>query len=141
MTRYTKLDGRRSVAYGPSDIDHADVPHETPKEIDEPLDMPDPKALLKRAKLLRLKAKKAKSDASRDKFLAQAKDVERQIPSANGARGLLGKRNGRERKLRGPKSDLGMLSQLTTRPRPTICFPTHEARRRAQKQYSVFCVS
>ena len=141
MTRYTKLDGRRSLAYGPSDTHHEDVSHEKPKEISEPLDMPDPKALLKRAKLLRLKAKKAKSEASRDKFLAQAKDVERQIPSANGARGLLGRRNGREHKLRGPKSDLGMLTQLTTRPRPTICVSTHETCRRAQKQHSVFCVS
>lgn len=135
MTRYTKLDGRRSLAYGPSDTHHEDVSHEKPKEISEPLDMPDPKALLKRAKLLRLKAKKAKTDASRDKFLAQAKDVERQIPLANGARGLLGKRHGRERTLRGPKSDLGMLTQLTNRPRPAICVPTHEACGRAKKQY------
>lgn len=141
MTRYTKLDGRRSVAYGPSDVDHEDVTPEKPRELCEPLDMPDPKALLKRAKLLRLKAKKAKSEAGRDKFLAQAKDVERQIPSANGARGLLGRRNGREHKLRGPKSDLGMLTQLTIRSRPTVCVSTHEACRRAQKQYSVFCVS
>ena len=141
MTRYTKLDGRRSVAYGPSDVDHEDVTPEKPRELCGPLDMPDPKALLKRAKLLRLKAKKAKSEAGRDKFLAQAKDVERQIPSANGARGLLGRRNGREHKLRGPKSDLGMLTQLTIRSRPTVCVSTHEACRRAQKQYSVFCVS
>lgn len=141
MTRYTKLDGRRSVAYGPSDVDHEDVTPEKPRELCEPLDMPDPKALLKRAKLLRLKAKKAKSEAGRDKFLAQAKDVERQIPSANGARGLLGRRNGREHKLRGPKSDLGMLTQLTIRSRPTVCVSTHETCRRAQKQYSVFCVS
>ena len=141
MTRYTKLDGRRSVAYGPSDMDHEDVTPEKPRELCGPLDMPDPKALLKRAKLLRLKAKKAKSEAGRDKFLAQAKDVERQIPSANGARGLLGRRNGREHKLRGPKSDLGMLTQLTIRSRPTVCVSTHETRRRAQKQYSVFCVS
>lgn len=141
MTRYTKLDGRRSVAYGPSDVDHEDVTPEKPRELCGTLDMPDPKALLKRAKLLRLKAKKAKSEAGRDKFLAQAKDVERQIPSANGARGLLGRRNGREHKLRGPKSDLGMLTQLTIRSRPTVCVSTHETCRRAQKQYSVFCVS
>ena len=141
MTRYTKLDGRRSVAYGPSDMDHEDVTTEKPREVCGPQDMPDPKALLKRAKLLRLKAKKAKSEAGRDKFLAQAKDVERQIPLANGARGVLGRRNGRERQLRGPKSNLGMLTQLTTRPRPTICVSTHETCRRAQKQHSVFCVS
>ena len=37
MTRYTKLDGRRSVAYGPSDMDREDVTPEKPRELCGPV--------------------------------------------------------------------------------------------------------
>lgn len=47
----------------------------------------DATQLLKRAKLMRLKAKKAKTDEKRRDLLRQCKDLERQASAANGERG------------------------------------------------------
>lgn len=46
-----------------------------------------PTQLLKRVKLLRLKAKKAKTEEKRKAFLKEAKDVERQASALNGENG------------------------------------------------------
>lgn len=98
MTRYTKLDGRRSLTFGPSnvDVDYEPTSKSLPKSKEvqsgaHEAGGVDPKALLKRAKLLRLKAKKTTSDANRDKYLHEAKDMECRASAANGARGKLGK--------------------------------------------------
>ena len=94
MTRYTKLDGRRSIASGDQPLNGIDEASEsetaqvsTSSAVSE-----DPKALLKRAKLLRLKGKKAKTDEVREKHLHEAKELEKRANIANGARGVLGKR-------------------------------------------------
>lgn len=96
MTRYTKLEGRRSLTFGPSNDDVDDEQTSLPRtEVQVEVHAPssaDPKALMKRAKLLRLKAKKTNSDASRDKYLLQAKDMEQKASAANGIRGKLAKR-------------------------------------------------
>ena len=98
MTRYTKLDGRRSISHGPSGQTEIHGPSDevTTKEneLDQKIHTNDPKALLKRAKLLRLKAKKAKSEEIQLRHLQQAKALEREASAANGSRGILGKRKG-----------------------------------------------
>ena len=66
-------------------------------ELDQKIHTNDPKALLKRAKLLRLKAKKAKSEEIQLRHLQQAKALEREASAANGSRGILGKRKGHNR--------------------------------------------
>ncbi|WFD30230.1 hypothetical protein MSPP1_001247 [Malassezia sp. CBS 17886] len=110
MTRYTKLDGRRSVGTkvgideegqsgGPAEKSRAGkVPEARRGESGGPAPSAggDPKLLLRRAKLLRLKAKKAKSDETRAKHLAEVKVLEKRATDANGARGALGKRRKEE---------------------------------------------
>lgn len=95
MTRYTKLDGRRSIPSG-HDVPLADEPTETnPPTVSQdaaPGESQDPKRLLKRAKLLRLKAKKTNSNETREKHLQTAKALEQQVNNLNGLRGKLGKR-------------------------------------------------
>lgn len=95
MTRYTKLEGRRAL------------PSANPVALDENLEdfgkhksdvapaqenLPDPKKLLKRAKLLRLKAKKTNSGEAKAKHTANARKLEHEANQMNGARGILGKR-------------------------------------------------
>ena len=95
MTRYTKLDGRRSIPSG-HDVPSTDEPNDThaPAEPQNTTseESQDPKRLLKRAKLLRLKAKKTNSDETRAKHLQNAKALEQQANKLNGLRGSLGKR-------------------------------------------------
>ncbi|WFD41816.1 hypothetical protein MPSI1_000452 [Malassezia psittaci] len=103
MTRYTKLEGRRSVPHGSalpssdSEVQHTDI-NRTDEEAkrktddDQKGDTHDPKKLLKRVKLLRLKAKKANSEEAKAKYLDSAKQLEQQASHNNGVRGRLGKR-------------------------------------------------
>lgn len=102
MTRYTKLEGRRALPSAnrvASDDEQdepappAPTPAPAPPSHEEPS---DPKKLLKRAKLLRLKAKKTNSDETRAKHMREAKALEQQATALNGARGALGKRKARE---------------------------------------------
>lgn len=98
MTRYTKLDGRRSIGTGSALVpssptkENDEAGHTVPESAISARESADPKALLKRVKLLRLKAKKAKSEDARLKYLHQAKETEKMANAANGARGIKGKR-------------------------------------------------
>lgn len=125
MTRYTKLDKRRAefdkskpapaalsspepeeesaspaaaAASGPSEETEAE--HDTSKadtsskEEEEPPKR-DATQLLKRAKLIRLKAKKAKTEDKRRMLLRQCKDLERQASEANGEQGRNGNAKGK----------------------------------------------
>ncbi|WFD05829.1 hypothetical protein MVES1_001163 [Malassezia vespertilionis] len=93
MTRYTKLEGRRTIDNGARPITAICTQENNSNAVvmDTPM-REDPKKLLKRAKLLRLKAKKASSDETRAKFEREIKEVEIQVNASNGARGSLGKR-------------------------------------------------
>jgi len=99
MTRYTKLDGRRAIPSGShaedlsNDVENiSETLNNTPSSIKvEHGDVQlEPKKLLKRSKLLRLKAKKAKSEDARTKLLSDSKKMEKLAAKANGARGSLG---------------------------------------------------
>lgn len=96
MTRYTKLEGRRAIPSGgglmrieadaENDSEGTDVESPRPKLVQEDIQL-DPKKLLKRSKLLRLKAKKAKSEEARLKLLHESKKMEKMVAKANGAFG------------------------------------------------------
>lgn len=102
MTRYTKLEGRRALpSAGQTDADDeaqgVQEPVHNAPPAKERAPAPesgsaDPKALLKRAKLLRLKAKKSKSEESRREYAKKVRELEKAANFANGKRGALGKR-------------------------------------------------
>ncbi|WFC97730.1 hypothetical protein MYAM1_000449 [Malassezia yamatoensis] len=111
MTRYTKLEGRRSVPHGSTaPSSDSEAPHTDDMYTDEKIkrrndddhkgDALDPKKLLKRVKLLRLKAKKANSEEAKAKYLDSAKHLEQQASHNNGVRGRLGKRKSDDASLR-----------------------------------------
>lgn len=91
MTRYTKLEGRRALPAGAAPEEApADEPAPPAAEA-QPEARADPKKLLKRAKLMRLKAKKTNSDEHRAAFLKKLRELEREANKVNGQRGVLGK--------------------------------------------------
>lgn len=130
MTRYTKLDGRRSIPSA-NNVDVVDeqvedkeshasedrVHDEQPPSHDENAqdDIQDPKKLLKRAKLLRLKGKKSSSEEAKKKHLKNAKLLEQQAAKLNGVRGVLGKRKNKDE-----------ASKRVQRPRLSMCSFTNQ---------------
>lgn len=133
MTRYTKLEGRRAIPSGGIATDVADDVENTsevagqlpsPSKPDQDDAQLDPKKLLKRSKLLRLKAKKAKSEEVRAKLLNDSKKMEKLVSKANGARGASGKRPlGTKDAARSTRPRLGMCMLFLRRSRPTSSFP------------------
>lgn len=103
MTRYTKLEGRRALPTANRTVFDDDeeskattAPVSAAPEPEAPPAYVEPKQLMKRAKLLRLKAKKANSDETRAKHLQNAKALEQQASVMNGRRGAVGKRKSRD---------------------------------------------
>ena len=119
MTRYTKLEGRRALpSAGQTDADDeaqgVQEPVHNAPPAKERAPAPesgsaDPKALLKRAKLLRLKAKKSKSEESWREYAKKVRELEKAANFANGKRGALGKR---QRGPGGPSFDRHDLSLI-----------------------------
>ncbi|WFD33622.1 hypothetical protein MCUN1_000435 [Malassezia cuniculi] len=86
------LDGRRALPKDPvretSPVEDAPAPEPVQQE-----PIADPKKLLKRAKLMRLKAKKTTSPESRAAYTKKVHELEREASRLNGKRGALGKRS------------------------------------------------
>lgn len=101
MTRYTKLDGRRGGLSKSTAEEHQDIvqdiqtedgAHEPPSSAEKPTfesgePHETPTQLWNRAKLLRLKAKKAKNDDKRKELENKMRELEKRAHFLNGQRG------------------------------------------------------
>jgi len=148
MTRYTKLEGRRAIPSGNDTADATKYVESRSEESQDPSNSTkveqdtaqlDPKKLLKRSKLLRLKAKKAKSDEVRDKLLSDSKKMEKMVAKANGARGASGKRQaGAKEPAHASRLGLGMfLLPSYTDPNQRRAF--RRAKRAEERQTNMRC--
>ena len=120
MTRYTKLEGRRAL---PADTVREEDTDDVPRTEAQNETIADPRKLLKRAKLMRLKAKKTNSPEHRATFSKRVRELESEAARMNGKRGTLGKRSRDEH---GDRSAFRRYKRAVERNSEMMCYVCRE---------------